>query len=132
MEAIISRYAGAANSFVISPSDQAQIVGKGDKFVKRLLHDDQPNYLVIPLFLETPHAILVVVLVQPLLWSSWPGSVFFAVAIEETYVCCKDVDVVSIVGERVGELIDRHYPQITVDVPKVPWKALSILFPIFQ
>lgn len=131
MEAIISKYQ-AANSFVISPSDQAQTIGKDGKFEKRLLHHNQPNYLVVPLYLETQHRVLVVVLIQPLSWPEWPGCVFFAVAIERVYVCCRNFDVVSVVGERVGNIIDRFYTQVTVDVSKVPWKAQAIQLQIPQ
>jgi hypothetical protein len=131
MEAIISSHQ-AENSFVISPSDQAQTVGEGGRFEKRFLHHDRPNYLIIPLYLDTRHSILVVVLIQPLSWPDWPGCVFFAVALERIYACCGDIDLVSVVRERVGSIIDRFYSQVTVDVSKVPWKAQAIQLQILQ
>jgi hypothetical protein len=128
MEVIISSYHHAENSFVISPSDQAQTVGHEGKFEKRFLHHNQPNYLLVPLYLNPRHHALAVVLIQPLSWPDWPGCVFFAVAISQIYVSCENIDVVPTVRETVGRIIDRFYPQVTVDVSKVPCSTQVLQF----
>lgn len=119
MEVIISRYHHAGNSFVISQSDQEKTVGHEGKFEKRFLHHNQPNYLLVPLYLNSRHHALAVVLIQPLSSPEWPGCVFFAVAINQIYNSSENVDVVPTVRETVGRIIDRFYPQVTVDISKV-------------
>ena len=120
MDKIIARYGCISNLSVISQS--TLISAK-----KPVLHHDQPHWVLLPLVPHEQGAALVVVVIQPLTSSEWPGCVFFAVAIREIHCCCIDADVLEAVREQIGSTIGRVYAQITVDVSKALQKA-----PVFQ
>lgn len=107
MDDIIARYRGTSNFSVIS---QSALESAKESALR------QPHHVLLPLVPLKGHTALVLIAIQPLISSEWPGCVFFAVAIRELHCCCHDAGMLDAIGRQVGGTIGRVYPRITVDV----------------
>jgi hypothetical protein len=119
MEIVISNYVQTTECGIISPADQTRANGPNRTLEKRHLNRDQPNYVLLPLHLDPLHAILVIVLIQPLRLPDWPLSISFGCKIQESHVCCSasaSPSWLPHVSGRVSTAIECFYPQVTVAV----------------
>ncbi|KIV92566.1 hypothetical protein, variant [Exophiala mesophila] len=121
MNEVIAQYRGTSNFSVISQSAL-------ESAKKPALHHDQLHHVALPVAPRKGHAALVVIAIQPLTNSEWPGCVFFGVAIKAVHCCCRDV--LNAVCEQAGMIIGRVYTQITVDILKTVKAAQVIQLPV--
>lgn len=129
MGLVAAQHQRTARPSVISPSDQARADRGDERLKRRSLHRDRPNYVHIPLDLGAQHNAFVVVLIQALHLSDWPGCTFFAVAVEKIRRCCSATDVERSICERVDRIIGHFYPQVTINVPRRYAKRVSLHLP---